>query len=148
MEHSTNNRTLRHDWIDSHFLLATFFVTSKSTKSTRGNTFCLLFVIDKSFVHAEPLRKRSDLICALNIFSKEVRDTEAIIADFMLEENSAEVKQFYSQVGASTRSLEKGIPWSNLDHKHIGLFKEAACKDLQATSSNMDLWDYCVERRS
>lgn len=36
------------------------------------------FLTDKYFVHAEPLRKRRDLIYALNSFSEEVGLLEAI----------------------------------------------------------------------
>ena len=71
-EHSSNNKMLRHDRIDAHLFMDAFFVTRKHENSTRGNMCCQLFVTDKSFVHAEPLRKRSDLICALKIFAKEV----------------------------------------------------------------------------
>ena len=104
------------------------------------------FVSDKSFIHAEPLRKRSDLICALNSFAKEVGVPETIIADGAPEENSAEVKKFCSQVGTSIITLEKGTPWSSLADKHVSLFKEEVCKDLQASDSHMALWAYCAER--
>ena len=73
-----------------------FFATKKATKSTRGNTCCQLFVTDKSFVHIEPLRKRSNLTYALNSFEKDVRVPEALIVDCAPEENSAEVKKLQS----------------------------------------------------
>ena len=50
----------------------TFFATKKSAKSTRGNTFFQLFVADKSFVHVEPLRKRSELVHVLKSFAKKL----------------------------------------------------------------------------
>ena len=63
-KNSTNVRILTYDRTGIHFFVNTFFATSKSVKSTRGNTFYQLFVTDKSLAHAEPLRKRSDLIYA------------------------------------------------------------------------------------
>ena len=80
-EHSTNDRMLRCDRIDAHFFVDTLFATRKPTKLTRGSTCCQLFVTDKSFVHVEPLRKRRDLIYAVNSFAKEFGVPEAIIVD-------------------------------------------------------------------
>ena len=46
----TNNRILRYKRIKEHLLMYTFFSTNTTEKSSRGNTFCQLFVTDKSFV--------------------------------------------------------------------------------------------------
>ena len=104
--------------MSTHLFIYTFFATKKSTKSTRGNTCCQIFVTDKSLVHVEPLRKRSDLIRALKSFAKEIGVPEATIVDGALEDNSSEVKKFCDQVGTSLRMLEKGTPWSNLAEMH------------------------------
>ena len=106
------------------------------------------FLTDKSFVRAELLRKRSDLIYALNSFAKEFGVPEAIIMEGVPEEDSTEVKKFYSQVRKSIRTLEKGTPWSNLAEKQTCLFKEEVCKDLQATDLSMAICCYCTKMRS
>ena len=84
------------DSADTHFFMEVLFVTKKSLKSNMFNTFCQFFVKNKFFIHEEPLRKKSYLICALKSFSKEVRVPEEIIADGSSEENSTEVKKFFN----------------------------------------------------
>ena len=96
-ECSTNDRMLRYNRLNIHFFIDTLFATKKSTESTRGNAYCQLFIACKSFVHTEPLRKRSDLIHALKSFAKEIGVPEALIVDSVLEENISEEKKFCNQ---------------------------------------------------
>ena len=55
---STNDRTLRYKHLKEYFYMDTMFATSKSGKSSRGNTCAQLFVSDKVFVYIVPLKKR------------------------------------------------------------------------------------------
>ena len=82
---STNDRVLRCAKASTYFFIGTFFATRKSTKSSRGNAHCQLFVTDKSFIHEEQLRKISNLVFALKSFEKEVGVLKAIIADGLPE---------------------------------------------------------------
>ena len=45
--YGTNDCILQYRHIHEHFFMDTFFATSKGGKSTRGNTCCQLFVMDK-----------------------------------------------------------------------------------------------------
>ena len=101
---------LRQNRLNTHFFIDKFVATKKSTKTTRVSTCYQFFVADKSFVHMEPLRKRSDLIYALQSFAKKIGAPEALIVDGSPEENSAEAKKFYNQVGTFLRTLDKGTP--------------------------------------
>ena len=55
---STNDRTLRYKLLKGYFYMDTLFATSKSGKSSKGNTCAQLFVSDKSFVYVVPLKKK------------------------------------------------------------------------------------------
>ena len=134
--------------MNTHFFMDAFFATKKTTKSTREKTCCQISVIDKSFVHVELWREKSDLIHTLKILAKEIGFLEAIIVDSAPEENSSEVKKICNQIIISHRMLEKGTPWSNLARNYIGIFKYSCCKDLKASDLPIVLWDYCVDQRS
>ena len=69
-EHNTSDRILRHDRTYYHFFMDAFFATRKYEKSTRRKMCCQLFMIEKSFADAEPLRKRDNFIHALKSFAK------------------------------------------------------------------------------
>ena len=77
----TDDRILSHNRLDAYFFMDAFFATNRSEKSTKGRACCQLFVTCKSFAHIEPLKKRSDLMYALKIFSKKVRVLEVIIVE-------------------------------------------------------------------
>ena len=95
----TNDRMLRYKRLNTHFFMDTFFATKTATKSTRGNTCCQIFVTDKGCTHVEPMRCRSDILCALKSFAKEIGVPEAFIVDAAKEQNSLKVKKFLNDIG-------------------------------------------------
>ena len=50
----------------------TFFSTKTTGKSSQGNTCCKLFVTDKVFVYAVPMKSKSEVLQAVKQFSKEI----------------------------------------------------------------------------
>ena len=70
----------------------TFFVTRKAGKSSRGNTYCQLFVTDKAFVYVAPMKTRSEVLQAVKQFAKEIGAPEAIISDNSGEQASNDLK--------------------------------------------------------
>ena len=146
--YGTNDRMLRYRRINQHFFMDTFFATKKIGKSTRGNTCCQLFVTDKGFVYVIPMRFKRDLPAAIRAFAKAVGAPDTIICDHAKEQVSKEVKGFLNKIGTTLKVLEEGTPWANRAELYIGLIKEAVRKDMQATDSPLNLWDYCVERRA
>ena len=146
--YSTNDRMLRYRRIHQHFFMDTFFATSKAKKSSRGNTCMQLFVTDSGFVHAIPLRSRSDVPHAVKAFAKTIGAPDAIICDASREQMSREVRSLCHKMGTTLRILEKDTPWSNRAELYIGLLKESVRKDLKFSNSPLAFWDYCAERRA
>jgi len=126
----------------------TFFATSKSGKSSRGNTCCQLFVTDKGFVYVVPMKSKSEVLKAVRQFTKEIGAPDAIIADAAREQKSDGLKKFCNEIGTTLRILEEGTPWANKAELYIGLIKEAVCKDMKEADSPLAFWDYCVERHA
>ena len=146
--YGTNDRMLRYKRLDTHFFMDTFFATSKIQKSTRGNTCCQLFVSDKGFVYVVPMKSKSEVPQAVKQFAKEVGAPEAFVCDPSGEQTSNVMKQLTSAMGTTLRLIEEGTPWSNKAELYIGLIKEAVRKDMLESNAPLNLWDYCVERRS
>eukprot|EP00957_Ditylum_brightwellii_P055363 4195709-Ditylum_brightwellii.AAC.1 len=59
----------------------TFFATKKAQKSTRGNTCCELFVMDKGVVFVVLLKCKGEVLLAVKQFAKEVVAPDAFICD-------------------------------------------------------------------
>eukprot|EP00957_Ditylum_brightwellii_P186841 14227451-Ditylum_brightwellii.AAC.1 len=57
-----------------------------ATKSSQGNSCCQLFVTDKGFIHAIPMKTRLDVMQAVKEFAKVVGDPNAIICDATREQ--------------------------------------------------------------
>ena len=73
---------LYYNRLEENFFIYTFYATSKKgLKSTRSNTYCQLFVIDKDFIYIVPIRKESKVLLAMKLFAKEIGIPEAIITD-------------------------------------------------------------------
>eukprot|EP00957_Ditylum_brightwellii_P056804 4305211-Ditylum_brightwellii.AAC.1 len=70
----------------------TFFATKKAGKLSRGNSCCQLFVADKVFIHAIPMKTRSDVMQAVNEFAKVVGAPGAIICNAAREQKSESLK--------------------------------------------------------
>ena len=126
--YSTNDRMLRYRRIQSHFFMDTFFADKKTTKSSRGNTCCQLFVTDKGFVYVVPMKSRSELLLAVKQFVKEIGAPETIVSDGAAEQRSHALRKFLTDIGSTLRILEEGTPWANKAELYIGLLKEAVCK--------------------
>ena len=102
---------LRYDRIDEMFYTDTFFSTKKAKKSSRGNTCCQIFVIDKGFLHVMPMKSKGLVPQALKQFTKEIGSTEAFVLDSSGEQTSQEAKQFCNNIRTALRVLEGGTPW-------------------------------------
>ena len=68
--YSTNNRILRYKRIKDFFFIDTFFGTKKGGRSSRGHTCCHLFVTDKGFINVVPMKRKSEVLLAINQFAK------------------------------------------------------------------------------
>ena len=145
---SANARMLRHKRIDEHFFMDAFFATKKGKKSSRGNTYCQLFVTDKDFICAIPMKSKSEALQAVKQFAKEIGAPEAFITDAAREETSSKLKQFCNNIGTALRVLEEGTPWMNRAELCIGHMKSAVRKDMKEADSPLVFWDYCIERRA
>ena len=145
---STNDRMLRYRRIHEYFFMDTFFATSKSGKSSRGNTCCQLFVTDKGFVYVVPMKRRQDVLNAVKQFTKEIGAPDVIIADGAKEQHKSELRKFLGEIGTTLRVLEESTPWANRAELYIGLIKEAVRKDMRHSNCPLAFWDYCVERRA
>ena len=69
----------------------TFFVTKKGGTSSRGNTCCQLFVMDKGFIYVVPMKCKSEVLSAIKQFAKEVGVPDAIVSDIAREQVSQDV---------------------------------------------------------
>eukprot|EP00957_Ditylum_brightwellii_P114014 8693460-Ditylum_brightwellii.AAC.1 len=68
--YGTNDQMLRYKCINNCFFMDTFFAIKKAGKSSQGNSCCQLFVTDKGFVHAIPMKTRLDVMLAVKEFAK------------------------------------------------------------------------------
>lgn len=146
--YTSNDKMLRYTRIHDHFYMDTFFATKHVHRSLRGNTCCQLFVTDKGFLYAVPMRTKSLVLQALKQFVKEIGAPEVIICDHSGEQSSREIHTFCSDIGTTLRYIEEGTPWANKAELYIGLLKESVRKDMKETNCPLVLWDYCVERRT
>ena len=88
----------------------TFFATKKGGTSSRGNTCCQLFVMDKGFICVVPMKRKSEDLLAIKQFAKEVGAPDAIVSDMAKEQVSQEVHNFCNTIGTMLRALEEGTP--------------------------------------
>ena len=79
----------------------TFFAMKKGGKSSRGNTCCQLFVMDKGFVYVIPMRRKSDVLAAVKQFAKDIGAPDAFVADNSREQTSFELKKFIHDIGSA-----------------------------------------------
>ena len=145
--YATNDQMLRYCRIEDHFFMDTLFATKKGGKSSRGNTCCQLFVIDKGFLHAVPMKRKSEVYMVVKMFAKKIGAPNAIVCDMAKEQTSAELKGFLNDIGITLRALEEGTPWANKAELYIKLMKEAIRKDMRESHSLLPYLDYCLERR-
>ena len=125
----------------------TFLATKKGGVSSRGNTCCQLFVSDKTFLFAVPMKARREVLQAIKLFAKEVGPLNFIICDPIKEQKSTKLKAFLNEIGCSLRLLEEGRPWANKAELFIGILKDSVRQDIEESGSPLPFWDYCVERR-
>ena len=125
----------------------TFFATKKDGTSSRGNTCCQLFVMDKGFIYVVPMKRKSEVLLAIKQFAKEVGAPDAIVSDMAREQVSQDVENFCNTIGTTLRALEEGTPWLNKVELYIKLMKEAVQKDMKEASCPFRFWDYCLEHR-
>ena len=64
--YSTNDRMLRYKRIKDFYFMDIFFATKKGGQSSRGHTCCQLFVTDKEFIYVVPMKKKSEVLLAIN----------------------------------------------------------------------------------
>ena len=126
----------------------TFYGTSKGCKSSHGNTYCQLFVMEEGFLYIVPMKQKSEVIQAVKQFAKEVGAPDAIVCDMASKQTSPEAKQFYNMIGTTLQAHEGGTPWANKAELYIKLMKEAERKDMQVANSLLPFWDYCLEHRA
>ena len=143
----TNDRMLRYKRIKSTFFTDTMYVTAKA-KSTRGNTCAQIYVSDKAFLAAYPMRDTKSYINSLKQFAKDVGAPETLVCDAHPTQKKRDVRDFLTQIGTTLRVLEANTQWANRAELYIGLLKEAIRKDMRETNSPLVLWDYCLERRA
>ena len=79
----------------------TFFATRKGGTSSRGNTCCQLFVMDKGFIYVVPMKQKSEVLLAIKQFAKEVGALDANVSDMAKEQVSQEVQQFCNMIGTT-----------------------------------------------
>ena len=78
--YSSNNRILRYKWIDCYFFVDTFYIRKKkSLKSARSNTCYQLFVMDKGYLYVILIRKESEVLLAIKLFTKDLRVLEVML---------------------------------------------------------------------
>ena len=94
------------------------------------------------------MRRKLEVLQAINQFAKEIGAPTSIIAFMSGERMSHDVRKFCNDIGTTLWALEEGTPWSNKAELYIGLLKEAVRKDMHESNSPMILWDYFVERRA
>ena len=85
---------LRYKRIAEYFFMDTFFATKKAGKSSRGHSCCQLFVTDKRFIYAVPIKSKAEVLQAVKQFAKEIGARDAIIRDMAGEQTSQTLKRF------------------------------------------------------
>ena len=125
----------------------TFFATKKGGTTSRGNTCCQLFVMDKGFIYVVPMKRKSEVLSAIKQFAKEVGAPDAIVSDMAKDQVSQDVRNFCNMIGTTLRAPEEGTPWSNKAELYIKLMKEAVRKDMKESNCPLRFWDCCLERR-
>jgi hypothetical protein len=143
----TNDRMLRRRRIKSTFFTDTFFVTKKA-KSSRGNVACQLYVSDKGYIAAYPMKSESKFLDTLKMFSKDVGAPEVLVADPAKTQKKKEVKDYCIKIGTRLRILEEATQWANRAELYIGMMKEGVRKDIRVANAPLVFWDYAVERRA
>ena len=106
----TNDRMLRYKRIKEHFFMDTFFSKKLAGKSSRGNTYCQIFVRGKGFVFVVPMKSKSEVLQALKQFSKEIRAPDAIVSDAEGEQTSKALRKYCSDICTTLQYLEEGTP--------------------------------------
>ena len=77
----------------------TFFATKKGGRSSRGHTYCQLFIMDKGSVYVVLMQRKSEVLQAIKQFAKEIGAPTAIIVDMAGEQMSQEVRKFCNDIG-------------------------------------------------
>jgi hypothetical protein len=135
---------LRYKRLKSVFFTDT--LVSLSTKSTRGNNYAQVFIIDKGYIAIYPMQSESEFKNALHLFCKEVGVPTTSVMDAHKAQCNNDTRCFCHQVGTIMHVLEEGAPWANRAEMYIGLLKEAVRQDcLHQSNAPMVLWDYCLE---
>ena len=116
----------------------------KGGTSSRGNTCCQLFVMDKGFIYVVLMKCKSKVLSAIKQFAKEVGAPDAIVSDMAMEQVSQDVCNFCKTIGTTLRSLEEGTPWSNKVELYIKLMKVAVRNDMKESNCPICFWDYCL----
>ena len=124
----------------------TLFATKKAGKYSRLNTCCQIFVSDKGFVCVVQMTTESQVLQAVNKFSKEIGAPDAIISNLSKAQNSSYTKKSCNDIGTTMCTIEENTLWSNKAELYIGIIKEAVRKDMKDSNSPLSFWDYCVER--
>ena len=83
---------LRYQHIQDYLFTDTFFATKKGGQSSRGHTCCQLFIMDKGFIYIVPIRRKSEVLQAIEQFAKEIGVPTSIIAVMASEQMSQEVR--------------------------------------------------------
>jgi hypothetical protein len=146
--YGTNDRMLRYKRMHEYFFMDTLFATKKAGKSSRGHSCCQLFVTNKGFIYAVPMKSKLEVLQAVKEFPKEIGAPDAIICDAASEQKSKALRKFLGEIGTTLRVLEEGTPWANKAELYIVLIKEAVRKDMKDSNCPLAFWDYCVERRA
>jgi hypothetical protein len=104
----------------------TFFAAKKAGKLSRSNATCQLFIADKGYLYAVPMKSKIEVLQAVKQFAKEIGAPVAIICDMAGEQMSQPLPQkFCNEIGTTLRVLEEGTPWANKAKLYIGLIKKA-----------------------
>ena len=65
-----------------YFYTDTFFSTKEAKKSSRGNTYCQIFVTGKRFIYFVTMKSKGLVPQAMNQFAKEIGAPEAFFLDY------------------------------------------------------------------
>ena len=142
--YGTNDRMLRYKHLHEHFFMDMLFATNKAKKSSRGHTCAQLYVTDKGFVYIVPMISESQVLQAIQQFTKAIGAPDALICNAAKAQTSSTVRQFCSEIGTTLRVLEEHTPWSNKAELYIGIIKEAIHKDMKESNCPLTFWYYCA----
>ena len=144
--YDANDRMLRNKRLDACFYVDTFYAKkAKSMKSILQSTCFQLFVTDKGYIYVCQLEKESDVRLEINIFTKHIGVSKALVTDGSKAKTSDDVKRFCIKIGTTLKILEQGVLWANLLETCIGILKAIMSKEMSESNSSLRLWDYCVE---